>query len=94
MLYNGCVTTLLLSLLRLQRQKGSHESWRLGHLEKGCPSCTIAVGVVHRRVVSAVLQRLDTAAAVFYGLRLLSATWAFRVDYRVKLIGVSLEEGV
>ncbi len=29
---------------------------------------------------------------MFNGLRLLSATRAFRVDYRVKLIGVSLEE--
>ncbi len=31
---------------------------------------------------------------MFYGLRLLSATRAFRVDCRVKLIGVSLEEVV
>ncbi len=31
---------------------------------------------------------------LFYGLRLLSATRAFRVDCRVKLIGVSLEEVV
>ncbi len=30
---------------------------------------------------------------MFYGLRLLSATRAFRVDCRVKLIGVCLEEG-
>ncbi len=30
---------------------------------------------------------------MFYGLRLISATWAFRVDCCVKLIGVSLEEG-
>ncbi len=30
---------------------------------------------------------------MFYGLRLLSATRAFRVDCRVKTIGVSLEEG-
>ncbi len=31
--------------------------------------------------------------AVFYGLRLPSTIWAFRVDCRVKLIGVSLEGG-
>ncbi len=32
---------------------------------------------------------------VFYGLRLLSAARAFRVDCRVELVGVSLkEEGV
>ncbi len=31
---------------------------------------------------------------MFYGLWLLSATRAFRVDCHVKLIGVSLEEGV
>ncbi len=30
---------------------------------------------------------------LLYGLRLLSATRAFRVDCRVELIGVSLEEG-
>ncbi len=31
---------------------------------------------------------------IFYGLQFLSATRAFRVDCRVKLIGVSLEEVV
>ncbi len=30
---------------------------------------------------------------MFYGLRLLSTTRAFRIDCRVKLIGVSIEEG-
>ncbi len=35
-----------------------------------------------------------TLQPMFYGLRLLSATRAFRVDCHVKLIGVSLEEGV
>ncbi len=31
--------------------------------------------------------------SMFYGLRLISTTWAFRVDYRVELIGISLAEG-
>ncbi len=31
---------------------------------------------------------------MFYGLRLTFATLAFRVDYRVKLISISLKEGV
>ncbi len=30
---------------------------------------------------------------VFYGLRLLPATRAFGVDWRVELVGVSLKEG-
>ncbi len=30
---------------------------------------------------------------VFYGLRLLSATRAFGVDFRVELVGVSLKKG-
>ncbi len=30
---------------------------------------------------------------MFYGLRLLSATRAFGVNYRVELVGVSLKEG-
>ncbi len=46
--------------------------------------------MVRRRLSVSVLQRVDTAAT---GLRLLSAARVFRVDYRVKLICTSLEEG-
>ncbi len=49
------------------------------------------MGIVRRKVAVLVLQRSGSAAAS--GLRLLSATRAFRVDCRVELIGVSLEEG-
>ncbi len=49
--------------------------------------------MVRQIVAVSVLQRLDSAQPMFYGLRLLSATRAFRVDCRVKLIDISLEEG-
>ncbi len=51
------------------------------------------VGIVRQRVALSVLQRLDTAAASVLRLAVLFSTRAFRVDCRVKLIGVSLEEG-
>ncbi len=44
--------------------------------------------MVRRRVAVSVLQRLDTAAA-----NILRFARAFRVECRVELIGVSLEEG-
>ncbi len=40
-----------------------------------------------------MLQRSDTAEAVFCGLRLLSVTRAFRVGFYFKLVDVGLEEG-
>ncbi len=44
--------------------------------------------MVRQRVSVSVLQPM------FYGLRFLSATRAFRVDCHVKLIDINLEEGV
>ncbi len=50
--------------------------------------------MVRRRVAVSVLRRLDTAAdnVLRFADPLLAR--AYRVDYRAKLIGVSLEEGV
>ncbi len=59
------------------------ETRRLGPLEKGFPS--------KRQYASAIsVQQLQP---VFYGLWLLSATGANRVDCRVKFIGESLADG-
>ncbi len=49
--------------------------------------------MVCRIIAVSVLQRLGATAAVFYGLRLLFATREFKVNCRVKVIGVSFEEG-
>ncbi len=51
------------------------------------------MGIVRQIVDVSVLQRLDTAAASVLRLAVLFATRAFRVDCRVKLIGVSPKEG-
>ncbi len=49
--------------------------------------------MVRQIVVVSVLQRFDTAAAVFYVLWPLSASRSFGVDCRVELVGVCLNEG-
>ncbi len=54
--------------------------------------------MVRRKVAVLVLQRLDCYSVMvlqpmFYGLRLLSVTRTFMVDYLVNLISVRIEEG-
>ncbi len=49
--------------------------------------------MVRQIAVVSVLNVWTPLQPVFYGLRLLSATRAFGVDFRVELVGVSLKKG-
>ncbi len=81
------------------------ETWRLGPLENGFPSKrqhATRVGGKNRERWGWLTEELRSPCysvgtplqLMFYGLRLLSAAGAFRVDCRVKLVGVKIEKGV
>ncbi len=80
------------------------ETWRLGPLEKGFPckrQRAARVGGKNRergdgsskQLLSKCYSVRTALQPIFYGLRLLSATMAFRMDCLGELIGVSLEKG-